>query len=118
MLREYIIPSSVLFSTNLGRKEKLLFAVLYTEAQQNDGVIIKSNSELGKIIGVTSNQVTKCLKKLKDNNFIDTQYENKTKYEIPTNDNWERIMSEKPKFNIQRRITINPILKKRKRKTK
>lgn len=73
---EYRIPKSILFSAELGRKEKLIFCVLYTEAV--DDQIEITNAQLAEIIGCRVDQIRKSIKSLHKKGLIRIEYRDRS----------------------------------------
>lgn len=109
---EYKIPKDIMLSKILGRKEKLLFSVLLTHSFPHKGKCKITNKTLADIIGIKNpNQITKSLQKLKKNNLISIEYQNKTKPE--SNDN---VPKSKFQYKTERIIVVNGDYLKRRRK--
>lgn len=117
---EYRIPGTILFSDQLGRKEKLLFAYFYTYHLQYKMGCTTSNVQLSYIIGTDKNKVSKSIKKLSDLGYIKIEYKNRTPIKERThNAGVAKYFQKETQFhNILRIITVSEKYTKRKRRIK
>ncbi len=104
-IQEFKIPKEIMISSELGRKEKLLFAIILAHAVNNNGKCIIKNSEIGEILNIHPQAVNKSLKKLKNKNYISTTYKNRTPSSISRS--IPSFVKEDPKYNIIRTIQVD-----------
>ncbi len=102
-IQEFKIPKQVMYCDKLGKKEKLLFSLIYAHVLRS-GECTLSNQECGAFLGTRHKSISVSIKKLREAEFITTEYKNKTelkRHKIPS------YIEENPKYNIIRMIKIN-----------
>jgi len=106
-VNEFIIPKEIMFSKEIGKKEKLLFSIIHAFAIRNQNQCKLTNAELSAVLGVPTNQINRIIKKLKDKQFITAEYRNRTFIPGKSKQPTYLYINYDPKPNIVRTIHLN-----------